>query len=325
MAPIKYEISIDQRFGRGVVTELVRVPGVSRITANGFKTYTQRGAKLLCNCGNYYTTSVGNLFKPRPTLSCGCLVIEHAIKIGHANAGSISNETEQSFYQIVREANATVKGEYTGVSNPIHIVCVAGHNAFPRPESVVYKGQGLCSTCAYIKSSASQGSNKTWQIFCGIVEEANATIQGAFKGTHKPIHIICEAGHNTYPCPRRVVHDGISLCGQCYVMHDIFYVVTRAKDGGVKLGITSGEPKKRLCRHAYEEFNTVEFLVTSLPPGMADDTETRILKDLKSMGHYPVKGREYFGPEAQDIILKLARQYLSDYEMHQKGVAQQCL
>lgn len=75
--------------------------------------------------------------------------------------------------------------------------------------------------------------------------------------------------------------------------HDVFYVVRGC--GMVKLGITSGNPGKRLGAHARENGLTEQLLVlTGLPDGDARWAEVETLSVLASLGAVPVKGREYF-------------------------------
>ena len=71
-------VHVGQRIGRGIVIETdLRIP---RRTGSG---YPQRAARLLCDCGNEYVTSLQALVGKRPEnqrcLSCGCLRRERQI------------------------------------------------------------------------------------------------------------------------------------------------------------------------------------------------------------------------------------------------------
>ena len=71
----KLSVSPGDRFGRGVVIAEIRVPHT------GDK--TQRGARLLCDCGTIYEVPLTKLFyRDRPTRSCGCLRAETARETG---------------------------------------------------------------------------------------------------------------------------------------------------------------------------------------------------------------------------------------------------
>jgi hypothetical protein len=69
VTPVTRLIEPGQRFGRGVILEEVRISFL-----RGGKPATRRGARLLCDCGNIYNATVGELFRDqRGTRSCGCL------------------------------------------------------------------------------------------------------------------------------------------------------------------------------------------------------------------------------------------------------------
>ena len=59
-------IQVGERFGRGVITD-------ADIRISRPRGTCERGARLLCDCGNEYTTLVTNLFDNH-TRSCGCLL-----------------------------------------------------------------------------------------------------------------------------------------------------------------------------------------------------------------------------------------------------------
>lgn len=62
----KLTVQPGDRIGRGVVVEEVRV--------SHSQAATQRGARMLCDCGTVYEVSLGNLLaREQPTRSCGCL------------------------------------------------------------------------------------------------------------------------------------------------------------------------------------------------------------------------------------------------------------
>ena len=67
-------IETGQRYGRGVVID----PDV-RILVNGTARTSVRGARLRCDCGNEYETTLSNLRGTRRSAkSCGCLAAEQA-------------------------------------------------------------------------------------------------------------------------------------------------------------------------------------------------------------------------------------------------------
>lgn len=67
--PTRKFVQVGQRIGRGVVIDAdVRIP---RPTQPGRKS-GERGARLVCECGNEYVQSIGCLFRGRGARGCGC-------------------------------------------------------------------------------------------------------------------------------------------------------------------------------------------------------------------------------------------------------------
>jgi hypothetical protein len=88
---------------------------------------------------------------------------------------------------------------------------------------------------------------------------------------------------------------------------DVFYVVTGTDrvtgKPGVKFGISNGDGESRLSRHARDGYNTRHRLFTGLPEGIAREAEKGMLVRLKSAGHRPLHGREYYPQAALGLIL----------------------
>lgn len=88
---------------------------------------------------------------------------------------------------------------------------------------------------------------------------------------------------------------------------DVFYVVTGTDQEtgkpGVKFGISNGTGEVRLSRHARDGYTTRHRLFTGLPAGIAQEAEKGMLARLKSAGHRPLHGREYYPQAALGLIL----------------------
>jgi hypothetical protein len=88
---------------------------------------------------------------------------------------------------------------------------------------------------------------------------------------------------------------------------DVFYVVTGTDrvtgKPGVKFGISNGNGEIRLSRHARDGYNTRHRIFTGLPEGIAREAEKGMLTRLKSAGHRPLHGREYYPQAALGLIL----------------------
>jgi hypothetical protein len=88
----------------------------------------------------------------------------------------------------------------------------------------------------------------------------------------------------------------------------VFYVVTGTYS--FKLGITSGDPRPRLCKHQLNGYTAVARLFTGLPDGAAKEMEDRLLKDLPTNGFEPVLRKEYFAIEALPLVLRIVDETL---------------
>lgn len=85
----------------------------------------------------------------------------------------------------------------------------------------------------------------------------------------------------------------------------MFYVVADDINDVVKFGITSGNPRPRLSRHAREGFDDVIRLVEGLPGDLAPRLERAILAALQDAREAPVRGREYFPSRVLALVLDL--------------------
>ena len=195
---------------------------------------------------------------------------------------------------------------WKGARSPHHVRCVNGHDCYPHPDDI-QRGSGLCNICTgHDTDQARRAFYQTIQVIGGQV------LEPTWKGARSPHHVRCVNGHDCYPRPDHT-QEGIGICTTCAGrMHDVFYIVSDNL-GNIKLGITSGDPRGRLRDHSYWGYRTILFTRSQLPEYMARATEIRILQDLWfEYGFRPIKGKEYFGPETREVVLKLANTYLSD-------------
>ena len=86
--------------------------------------------------------------------------------------------------------------------------------------------------------------------------------------------------------------------------HDVFYIVIGPR--GLKLGITSGDARRRLAEHRRNGYVQTVRLWTELPGRVADDTKDLVLARLKTAGHKPTQGHEYFNAELLPAVLGIA-------------------
>jgi len=91
--------------------------------------------------------------------------------------------------------------------------------------------------------------------------------------------------------------------------HDVLYVVTGGK--GVKVGITHGDGTARLNTHKADGYPNCIRLFRNLPAGMASAIEYGVLEACESAGYKPVRGREYYGLDAANLILDTVDRHVS--------------
>jgi hypothetical protein len=85
----------------------------------------------------------------------------------------------------------------------------------------------------------------------------------------------------------------------------VFYVVSDDINGILKFGITSGDPRQRLCRHARNGFDHVIRLIEGMPADNAPRLERAVIAALRDAREAPVRGREYFPGRALGLVLDL--------------------
>lgn len=225
------------------------------------------------------------------------------ICVGHG-----SQKAEADFRRQLSELGATLlEPRWLGIHKPHRVRCAAGHECTPRPTGL-RRGQGVCRTCAGNDPQAS------WAAFRARVEELGGTLlEPTWLGTHEPHQVRCRQGHNCKPRPNRVLRGG-GICRTCAgKTWDIFYVVADDSNRLVKFGITSGDPRPRLSRHAYDGFDRIVRLVKDLPDDVAPRLERAILAALRDAREAPARGREYFPARVLGLVLDLVDGWTSTY------------
>lgn len=210
---------------------------------------------------------------------------------------------EERFRARVAELGGIVIGKYTGAHALVKVRCSANHECTPRPSSVL-SGQGLCKICAGRDPAACE------ERFRVRVAELGGTVTGDYAGRHAPVEVLCAAGHTGYPWPSFVLSGG-GICAACSgKVWDVFYVVTGP--AGVKIGITSGDPRGRLSVHRRSGYNTVVRVHEGLPGTTARDLESELLDLLRASGVKPVRGKEYFPAAVLPVVLYVVDDCLGD-------------
>ena len=244
--------------------------------------------------------AAGHECSPRPNslMSMGCGVCRVC-------AGNDPATAEAAFLARLAELDAVPLYEkWLGNGRAHHVLCVNSHDCYPRPNDV-QQVDGICRACAGCDSASAEAAFRA-----RLAELGAEPLYGKWLGTKTPHHVRCRAGHDCYPAPGCV----LSGQGPCYVCAhsgewDAFYVVTSAD--GLKFGITTGDPRRRLRAHARAGYTEVARLVTGLTGTVALDAERAVRQALALADEKPAKGREYFGTSCLALVLDVADSWLS--------------
>ena len=213
--------------------------------------------------------------------------------------------TEAAFRMRLAELGATPMFEkYLGTNKPHWVRCKAGHDCYPRPNTLA-RGIGICRTCAGSDPAVAEAKFRE-----RLAELGAVPLFEEYRGRNRPHLVRCAAGHECRPRPSDVMQ-GHDVCRKCsHRDWDAFYVVTSADV--VKFGVTSGDPRRRLSDHAVKGYTEVVRLIVDLPGMVAHDAELAIRAALESAGERPVRGREYFDISCLALVLDVADSWLSE-------------
>jgi len=215
---------------------------------------------------------------------------------------------ERAFRDRVAELGGTVlESEWLGNRTPHRILCAAGHERSTRPSHVA-SGRGLCLTCA------GKDPVQAEREFRARVAELGGTIlEPEYLGANTPHRIRCAKGHEGAPRPTHL-QSGEGICRRCAgKAWDAFYVVADAEAELIKFGITSGDPRPRLARHAKDGFEHVLRTLTGLPGSVAPALERSVIATLRLAREEPVRGREYYN----DWVTATVLDAVDNYPLHQ--------
>lgn len=245
----------------------------------------------------------GHTCFPRPsqTLNGGVNICKICANIKRGNK-IVSSETRKAFFSTVKKMGGKVIGEYVNSYTPIECICPMGHSCYPRPTAVVNTKQGICDVCAKINGGATRkfDGKRTKSNASRVIETLNSMgieLLEPYHGSHYVHKIKCKRGHITYTRAHNIIM-GERSCSVCAgKFWDIFYIV-QSDNGAIKFGITSHDTRPRLGRHKANGYSTVIAIYENLPDGEALEIERGCIRLLASEGIKPIRGREYFPPEA---------------------------
>jgi hypothetical protein len=209
---------------------------------------------------------------------------------------------EAKFRDAVERLGGIVLGDYVNSKTPVLIRCPVGHHCNPTPTHIS-GGRGLCRVCAGRDPAAAE------EAFRATVERLGGTVLGEYKGANTRVLVRCSQGHENAPRPGSV-NFGTGICLVCAGrVSDVFYVVTGP--GGLKFGVSSGDPRPRLSDHRRIGYGTVARLYEGLADTTARDLERELRNLLKAAGVSPVRGREYYSIEALNTVLYVVDDWLN--------------
>lgn len=210
---------------------------------------------------------------------------------------------EEEFRSKLAELGATLlEPRWLGSLAPHRIVCAEGHESTPRPASL-QQGNGVCRSCAGTDPRIAEAA------FRARLTELGATLlEPEWLGSAAPHRVRCVAGHECRPTPSNTRVWGV--CLRCRGWDsDAFYVLTDEDTAVLKFGITTGDGRQRLGRHASAGFTTVHRFLTDFPEGVAPALERDVLSTLRLAGERPVRGREYFPASVLALVLDIVDNY----------------
>ncbi|MFJ3274086.1 hypothetical protein [Streptomyces sp. NPDC086776] len=213
-------------------------------------------------------------------------------------------KAEAKFRARIAELGATLlEPEYLG-SDGYHLIrCPKGHET-RRRLAEIDPGGHVCRMCSGRDPEVAE------QAFRQRLADLGATLlEPRWLGNKTPHRVICVAGHECRPLPNNAKRWGV--CLRCRGWDtNAFYILTNEATHVLKLGITTGDGRKRLNRHATDGFTTVHRFITGLPlDGGARELERHALTTLRQAGERPVRGREYFPDRVLPLVLAVLDNY----------------
>lgn len=242
-----------------------------------------KGHRVLCAAGHECT--------PRPTS------VRRGQGICRTCAGKDSQAAWAAFIERVQEVGGTVlEPRWLGSGTPHRVRCIKGHESRPRPDNV--QKWGICRACAGNDTHMAEAAFRE-----RLASLSAVLLEPHWLGASVPHRVQCALGHTSKPRPHGVLQ-GSGICRVCAgKAWDIFYVVADDENDVVKFGITSGDPRPRLRRHAYNGLTTVIRLIEGLPTDSAPRLERAVLAALRDAREAPVRGVEYFPTHTLALIL----------------------
>lgn len=211
---------------------------------------------------------------------------------------------EKEFRERLAELGVVlIEGKWLGANEPHPARCAQGHDCAPRPGHL-RSGRGACLACARKDPVRAEAEFRA-----RVAELGGEVLEPEWRGANEPHKVRCAEGHVSSPRPTGV-QQGNGICRHCMgKLWDAFYVVVNDAEDILKFGITSGDPKPRLKRHAANGFERVVRVIAGLPMGTAHPLESAVKATLKLARMHPVRGTEFFPVSALATVLDIVDHY----------------
>lgn len=149
---------------------------------------------------------------------------------------------------------------YRGAGKRVHLICKAGHH-WRVLVGYASVDLGFCRGCdradrAAWAAAAVRVKVEQREAFLTEVGNRGAKLapDATYRGTDKPVHLICKAGHDCRPAPAHVLA-GAGHCRQCGTSFDRVYLLEHAQAHALKVGVASSD--KRVKTHIRSRYAVV--------------------------------------------------------------------
>lgn len=136
-----------------------------------------------------------------------------SIRVGNGHCPDCANEEPSSaaarFKVALAELGATLlEPKWLGLHRRHHVRCDAGHDCYPRPNTVLYNGQGICRDCVGLSPAISEAN------FRARLAELGVTLLEPYKNATSKHRARCSQGHECWPVPHSLQR-GNGACRDC--------------------------------------------------------------------------------------------------------------
>jgi hypothetical protein len=167
---------------------------------------------------------VNNQNKVHVRCSAGhdCFVMPNSVQQGKGICGFCAGNgaagAEAAFMEfrsrVEAQGGRVLEPKWLGNHTGHYVICAAGHDCYPRPATVRYRGSNICVTCSYVGRNDAK-SNATWAAFKARIEALGGTVlEPYWLGNNTPHRVRCCEGHEGATAPNHLL-SGRGMCRTC--------------------------------------------------------------------------------------------------------------